>query len=256
MELAKERTIRDRLVERGQAFFDRPAQPIKYTHAPAADALLNDFDSHPHAFLLACVMDRQIKAEKAWIIPYRISEKLGTFSMGHLAQLSVKEVQRLLSKPVPLHRFPEVMGTNFHSAVQRIAKQYSGDASRIWIGRPPSAEVIYRFLEFDGVGPKIATMATNLLARNHKIPFSDYYSIDISADVHVRRVFGRLGLCPANASIEQIIYKARALHPTFPGILDLSSWQIGRTYCGDRAPKCDDCYLNDLCPTALQRQYV
>ena len=45
------------------------------THAgvPAADALLSDLAHHPHAFVLACVMDRQIKAERAWLIPYRVA---------------------------------------------------------------------------------------------------------------------------------------------------------------------------------------
>jgi endonuclease-3 len=71
-------------------------------------------------------------------------------------------------------------------------------------------------------------MAANILARNFKIPFSDYFSIEVSADVHVRRVFCRLGFCPPDASIEQIIYKAKALHPGFPGIMDLPSWEIGR----------------------------
>ena len=50
-----------------------------------------------------------------------------------------------------------------------------------------------RRLEFRGAGPKIATMAANLLARHLKVPFSDYYSIDISVDVQVRRVLSRLG---------------------------------------------------------------
>ena len=39
----------------------------------AANAMLNDLDQCPHAFVLACCMDRQMKAEGAWMIPYRIS---------------------------------------------------------------------------------------------------------------------------------------------------------------------------------------
>ena len=100
------------------------------------------------------------------------------------------------------------------------------------------------------MGPKIATMAVNLLARNFKVQFADYYSVDISADGHVRRVFGRLGLCAPDAEVEQIIYKARALYPKFPGIMDVASWEIGRQWCGMHTCRCHECYMNDLCPSA------
>jgi endonuclease-3 len=136
--------------------------------------------------------------------------------MQELAKLSREQVKDLMLKPPRLHRFDK-MSDLFYLGIQRIANQYSGDAARIWKGSPSSADVVYRFLEFEGVGPKIATMAANLLARIFNIPFADYFSIDISADVHVRRVFGRLGLCPFDATIEQVIYKAK-------GIASAISW--------------------------------
>jgi len=244
-----ERIIRDRLVEHGQTLFRAPKQLIRFTAVPKADALLNDLDAHPHAFVLACVMDRQVKAEKAWLIPYRISEKLGGFSIETLSRLSPADVIQLMSQPEPLHRFVEKMSGFFQSTVQRISNQYAGIAARIWTGNPSSAEVVYRFLEFDGVGPKIGSMAANILAREFKIPFADYISIDISADVQVRRVFARLGLCAPDATVEQVIYKAKALHPEFPGMMDLPSWEIGRIWCKARDPQCGGCYMKDLCPT-------
>lgn len=231
--------------------FRASKQLIQFTEVPEADALLNDLTNHPHAFVLACIMDRQVKAEKAWLIPYRISEKIGGFSMQALSSLSRAEVNRLMSEPEPLHRFVDKMSDYFQSAVQRIKKDYVSDAARIWEGKPSSAEVVYRFLEFDGVGPKIASMAANILAREFKIQFADYFSIDISADVHVRRVFARLGLCAPNATVDQVIYKAKALHPEFPGMMDLPCWEIGRNWCKARGPECDGCYMRDLCPTAL-----
>lgn len=248
-----ENSIRDRLVDHGQTLFQAPKQLIQFTKVPEADALLNDLEAHPHAFVLACVMDRQLKAEKAWLIPYRISEKLHGFSMDTLRPLSRADVNRLMTQPKPLHRFVDKMSEFFQSAVQRISKDYAGDAARIWTGRPSSAEVVYRFLTFDGVGPKIGSMAANILAREFKIPFADYFSIDISADVHVRRVFTRLGLCAADASTEQVIYKAKALHPEFPGMMDLPCWEIGRNWCNSRGPECAGCYMSDLCPTAVGR---
>ena len=248
-----ENSIRDRLIEHGQTLFRAPKQPIPFTREPQADALLNDLDNYPHALVLACVMDRQIKAERAWLIPYLISKKIGGFSMEKLIALSPDDVNHLMKEPEPLHRFVDIMSAHFYSAVQRIKNNYGGDAALIWKGEPSSAEVVYRFLAFEGVGPKIASMAANILARELKIPFSDYYSIDISADVHVRRVFSRLGLCPTAATVEQVIYKARALYPKFPGMMDMPCWEIGRNWCKSRIPLCGDCYMNDLCPTANQK---
>lgn len=249
-----EKAIRDRLVEHGKTLFRAPKQLIHFTRETQADALLNDLTNHPHAFVLACVMDRQVKAEKAWLVPYRISQKIGGFSMAALRALSRADVHRLMAKPEPLHRFVDTMTDHFYSAVQRIMGNYASDAARIWAERPSSAEVVYRFLEFDGVGPKIGSMAANILAREFKIPFADYFSIDISADVHVRRVFARLGLCATDATVQQVIYKARALNPDFPGMMDLPSWEIGRNWCKSRGPECEGCYMKDLCPTAIQKE--
>lgn len=248
-----EEAIRDRLVEHGKKLFNAPRQPIQFTNVAESNALLNDLDTTPHAFVLACVMDRQIKAERAWLIPYRILEKLEGFSMEILHRLSREDVYRLMSQPVPLHRFVEKMSGHFHSAVELIYKRYEGNAACIWSESPSSAEVVYRFLEFDGVGPKIASMAANILAREFKIPFADYFSIDISADVHIRRVFARLSLCAVDATPEQVIYKAKALYPTFPGIMDFPCWEVGRNWCKARNPECKSCYMSDLCPTANGR---
>lgn len=165
-------------------------------------------------------MDRQVKAERAWLIPYRILEKLGDISMGTLLQQSEDDVRTLMTRPEPLHRYANKMANLFFKAVQLIKHQYNADASLIWDERPSSATVVYRFLQFEGIGPKIASMDANLLARVFKVEFSDYYSIDISADVHVRRVFERLGLTNSDATVDQLIFWARGLCPEFPGLMD------------------------------------
>jgi endonuclease III len=134
-----EKAIRDRLVEHGQTLICAPKQLIQFTKVPGADALLNDLDNHPHAFVLACVMDRQVKAEKAWLIPHRISAKLNGFSMQALCPLSRADVNRLMSQPEPLHRFVDKMSGFFQLAVQRINTEYVGEAARIWTGKPSSS---------------------------------------------------------------------------------------------------------------------
>ncbi len=243
--------IATRLIREGRALHDSPRQTRQYTGNVEADQMMNDLETFPHAFVLACVMDRQMRAEKAWLIPYAIARKLGHFEFQSLSGLSPEEIYGLMSNPQPLHRFPEKMSKNFHAAIQLMASKYNGKASLIWQGEPPSAEVVYRFLEFRGIGQKIATMAVNTLARDFKVKFSDYYSIDISIDVHVRRVFSRLGLIPKDATNEQIIYRARALCPEYPGLLDLPAWEIGRNRCKPLVPECVGCYMSDICPKVV-----
>lgn len=245
-----ESRIRDRLVEHGEALFKAPHEFRRFTKHHAADCLLNDLADHPHAFVLACIMDRQIKAERAWLIPFRFMEKLGSFSMHTLLMQSEPDIRHLMSEPDPLHRFIDIMSNCFFKAVQRIAQQYESDASRIWTDKPSIETVVQRFREFHGVGPKISSMAANILVREFKIKFSDYRSIDISADIHVCRVFGRLGLTPPDASVDQVIFRARGLHPKFPGLMDFPAWEIGRNWCRPKNCECDGCYMNDLCPSA------
>lgn len=238
------------LVERGKALFEARPLPVDFTGNKQADRLLNDLRSYPHAFVVACLMDRQIRAERAWWIPYQLSERLGGFDFRGLANLTERRVFQLMNDPMPLHRFVETVSKHLHQAIGIIRDRYQGNASHLWKGKPSSAMVVYRFLEFPGIGPKIATMAANILVRRFKIPMSDYCSIDVSADVHVRRVFARLGLVEPDCSVESVVYRARALHPAFPGLLDFPSWEIGRNWCKPRVPLCHACEMMHICPSA------
>jgi uncharacterized HhH-GPD family protein len=238
------------LKERGEEILAEPAKVISFTGNADADKLLNDLSNSPHAFVIACLMDRQWQAEKCWLVPYRFKERVGSFAFDDLAMLRAEQITDAFVQNPPLHRMKESMAEVFYAAIQRIGTQYSGKADTIWQGTPSSAAIVRRFLEFKGAGPKIATMAANILVREFKIPVSDKISIDISPDIQVRRVFERLGLTRKDASNEEIIYTARELNPTYPGIFDLAAWEIGRNWCRPANPQCSLCYANEHCPTA------
>jgi endonuclease III len=139
------------------------------------------------------------------------------------------------------------MAKIFYNGIQDIVNKYDGNAAKIWLGKPSSAKVVFQFLEFRGCGIKIATMAANILARHFKIPFEDYYSIDISPDVHIKRVMPRMGFVPKDPTPEQVIYKARELYPEFPGVIDFSCWEIGKNWCDPRKSDCKNCIVSDVC---------
>jgi len=247
-----EDAIKRRLIRDGQSLLDRPRAPIEFTGDIEPDALLNDLEHSPHAFVMGCLVDRQVPAERAWRLPFEACQRLGTTDVTELGKLTEDEWVACLEQDPSLHRFPAAMGRVLHRGIQRINSSHGGDASRIWSDRPSSARLVRRFLEFHGAGPKIACMAANILIRDFRIPLRDYRYIDISADVQVRRVMARLGIVESGSSPDVVIYAAREMNPDFPGIFDLILWEIGRNYCHPSRPACESCVLNGLCPSAAR----
>lgn len=215
-------------------------------HHPELDAFISPLGKYPHAYILACIMDRQISAENAWIIPHNIYKAIGSFEMTDLKKLTEEDTVSLFLK-TSKHRYKEKMAKYFFSAVQRIANEYDSDARKIWNDEPPSGMLICRFLQFDGVGIKIATMATNILVRQFDVQLKDKSSIDVSPDIHIMRIFYRLGLISSEKAKEEAIYMARALYPEYPGLVDYSCWYVGRNYCHPHIPNCTECPFKTFC---------
>ena len=70
------------LLEYAQKQFDEGKQNVHFIrNNDVANEMLNPFGEFPHAFVLACIMDRQISAENAWQIPYWIKERIHGFNI-------------------------------------------------------------------------------------------------------------------------------------------------------------------------------
>lgn len=137
------------------------------TVEPNARDLVNDLGGHPHAFVLACIADRQTKADIAWSLPHAIRKVVGDFEFDTLRQLPKRKWAEVLGSS--RHRLATDMGKLLPAAVRHIEDRYGGDASRIWDDGSSGAAVARRFLAFDGVGPKIANMAVNILIRDFDV---------------------------------------------------------------------------------------
>ena len=222
----------------------------------AARALVNDLECHPHAFVLACIADRQTKSDIAWSLPHLLCEAAGGFDVDTLLELEKDKWTSVLDSS--RHRLATQMERLLPAAIRHIRDRYGGDASRIWANGSSGAAVARRFLAFDGVGPKIANMAVNILIRDFGIRLTRPMP-DIAVDTHVLRVFERLGLLGRLEHSElrsthgkqhlRLQLRARELSPEWPGELDWPAWFVGRTWChaGD-APECDECCMGSLCP--------
>ncbi len=72
-------------------------KPYDFNVSQDANALLNDLQNKPHAFVLAALMDRQLSAEKAWELPVKIKELIGNFEIDALGKISLEEYKKLFS---------------------------------------------------------------------------------------------------------------------------------------------------------------
>jgi endonuclease III len=242
------KTIVKILFEKAQELHDKPRSIVQFTNIPESDALLNNIEEYSHFFVLGCIMDRQIPAEKAWNIPYTISQECGGRNFQNFLSLSLDHLNAIFTGK-KLHRFNDQMANNFYQALQIIHREYEDCSSQIWTkGQPDSRHVIERFEKFPGIGQKISTMATNILVREFKVPLKNTNRIDISVDSQIEKVFKRIGFVPVNASKQQIIEAARKIYPDYPGIIDSVVWEIGRDWCKTDFSACGECYLNEFCP--------
>ena len=244
------------LLEFAKEQYEKRGQNVPFIkNNDEANELLNPFGKYPHAFVLACIMDRQIAAENAWKIPFWIKETIHGFDIKDLLPLSKDEIQKIFLGFPKQHRFPVRMAECFFKAVHTIQNKYNGDARKIWNDNPPSGLLVSRFLDFEGVGVKIASMATNILVRQFRISVKDRHCIDISPDTHTVRVFQRLNLTQGD-SIKKTIYMARVINPEYPGILDYPCWKVGQDFCKAKKQQCINekgtCPFFSFCPSRTE----
>lgn len=214
----------------------------------AADLVKTD----PFAFILAAVLDRGTKTEIIWTIPYYIKKQLGSLAPSFFAYASLDELRQVIQKLPVKPRYVNDAPRTVKELSQLIMKEFDGEAKKLWENRRSSAvkatlERIY------GVGPGIASMIVLLLEEWFKVHFDDvdHRNMDVKSDVHVIRVFYRLGLTSkpdSNATLSA----ARRLNPSYPGALDAPTWTIGRKWCTAFNPNCNTCPLADCCPKNIQ----
>ena len=110
-----------------------------------------------------------------------------------------------------------------------------------WMEDATDEEIRSYLVSLPGVGPKTAAVVLAFALGRAAIP----------VDTHVHRVTKRLGLVPARSTAEKA---DRALHdavpPTLRVPLHVGLIRLGREICKAGRPRCEECPLMDLCPTA------
>ena len=221
---------------------------IKFSPKPRVNEVLNNIEAHPHLFVLGIQMDRGIESALAWEVAFRVVEELGlkSYEFADMRKPTLEElVQAFIG--AGLHRYPAKMARIFHNTLEHIEADYDGDAGRIWNDKPSSATLIKRFLQFDGMGVRMAAKAANSLYRDFKTSLSDASSLDVTPEYPVRRIFQRTGFISRHSSDEELIYLARELHLKYPGVFDKPCHDLVHQVCWSEHPNCKECPLNRGC---------
>ena len=221
---------------------------LEFTANEQANALLR---SDPFAFLLGVLFDQNVPAERAWIAPFILKERLGHLDPQTIAYAD-GAVRDAVQEVPKLHRYVNKMPRWVVLAARRVVEVYGGDASAIWSDNPSADILQKRFDDFLGIAQKKAAMAVEILERDLGVPVRNLERSDIAYDVHIRRVFLRTRLAERDDR-DHMIAVARQLHPARPGALDLPTWLIGKGWCHPGAPDCASCPLTEVCPKEIER---
>ncbi len=122
---------------------------LPFTGNPDADRLLAD---DPLALLIGFALDQQVTVQKAFSGPWELRARLGHLDARRIAETDPAELDRVFRDRPALHRFPGSMATKVQALCAAIARDYAGDASRIWGEARDGRDLQARLLALPGIG--------------------------------------------------------------------------------------------------------
>jgi endonuclease III len=126
-------------------------------------------------------------------------------------------------------------------AILREIRERRGAFDLSYLRDLPDDQARGELMSLPGVGPKTAAVVLSFSLGRDAMP----------VDTHVHRVTRRLGWIPSTASAERA---DRLLHGLIPAgmrtELHVALIRLGREICKAPTPRCRQCPLKDICPTA------
>ncbi len=242
----------------------------------------NDFNNkNSLAPIIGTICDQQISADVAWKIPYHMNEWLKSegkeFRASTICEIGRDRVREWLRKFME-GKWPKRMkeekrqqwlndiSNYIIETCKKIASEYGDEPDNIFTvnnGNISIPMIYFLLRQFLGIGPKKASMIARDFGRGSswlksinerlkergvtvEVKVEQIYFTEMPIDVHVRRVFGRIGF--ARYSTPQDFQNlVRLIYPENPGLVDDFIWELGRKICKNYSPKCPKCPLAEIC---------
>jgi uncharacterized HhH-GPD family protein len=122
---------------------------LPFTGNDDADRLLAE---DPLALLIGFALDQQVTVQKAFSGPWDLRGRIGHLDAARIAAMDPAELDRVFRERPALHRFPGSMAGKVQALCAAIARDYGGDASRIWRDAKDGRDLQQRLLALPGFG--------------------------------------------------------------------------------------------------------
>lgn len=139
-----------------------PASSLPFTGNDEADRLLA---SDPLALLIGFSLDQQVTVQKAFSGPWELRRRIGHLDATRIAAMDPAELDRVFRERPALHRFPGAMAGKVQALCAAIARDYGGDASRIWRESKDGRDLQARLLALPGIGEMKARSILAILGK-------------------------------------------------------------------------------------------
>jgi uncharacterized HhH-GPD family protein len=139
-----------------------PPPALPFTGDDEADALLA---SDPLALLIGFALDQQVTVQKAFSGPLELRRRIGHLDAARIAAMEPSELDRVFRERPALHRFPGSMAGKVQALCAAIARDYGGDARRIWTEARDGADLKSRLLALPGFGEMKAASVLAILGK-------------------------------------------------------------------------------------------
>jgi len=142
---------------------DQSAPPVlPFTGNDEADRLITE---DPTALLIGFVLDQQVPLQKAFSGPYELRKRIGTLDAAEIAAMDPTRLEEAFKERPALHRFPANMARRTQELCAAIARDFGGDASRVWTEAKDGRDLERRLLSLPGIGDMKATTLIAILGK-------------------------------------------------------------------------------------------
>jgi len=135
---------------------------LHFTGDDEADRLLA---SDPLALLIGFALDQQVTVQKAFSGPAELRRRIGHLDAERIAAMDSAELDAIFRQRPALHRFPGAMAGRVQALCAFVAREYGGDAQRVWSEARDGRDLQARLLALPSIGEMKARSLLAILGR-------------------------------------------------------------------------------------------